>query len=128
MPSVSGPTVRGVSTTNTRKEWKLTELAEAAGVSPRTVRYYVQRGLLPAPPFKGPDTVYGEDQLVRLKAIRVLQARFLPLDAIQVELLRLGPDELKALAESKPTAVTSSTSAPAAPAHPEPVKAEAPPS
>ncbi|HYO72638.1 MAG TPA: helix-turn-helix domain-containing protein [Archangium sp.] len=115
-----------MSTTNTRKEWKLTELAEAAGVSPRTVRYYVQRGLLPAPPFKGPDTVYGEDHLVRLKAIRVLQARFLPLDAIQVELARLGPDELKALAGSEPTAVTSS--APAAPVHPEPVKAEAPPS
>ncbi|HEX5747188.1 MAG TPA: helix-turn-helix domain-containing protein [Archangium sp.] len=117
-----------MSTTNTRKEWKLTELAEAAGVSPRTVRYYVQRGLLPAPPFKGPDTVYGEEHLVRLKAIRALQARFLPLDAIQVELARLGPDELKALTESEPTAVTSSTSAPAAPALPEPVKAEAPPS
>ena len=57
------------------------ELADRAGVSRRTVRYYVQRGLLPAPPFKGPDTVYGEEHLVRLKAIRVLQARFLPLDA-----------------------------------------------
>lgn len=122
---MSGLTVSGVSTTNTRKEWKLTELAEAAGVSPRTVRYYVQRGLLPAPPFKGPDTVYGEDHLVRLKAIRVLQARFLPLDAIQVELARLGPDELKALAESKPTAPPS---APALPPLPGPVKAEAPPS
>ncbi|KFA92012.1 helix-turn-helix domain-containing protein [Archangium violaceum] len=114
-----------MSTTNTRKEWKLTELAEAAGVSPRTVRYYVQRGLLPAPPFKGPDTVYGEDHLVRLKAIRVLQARFLPLDAIQVELARLGPDELKALAESEPTAPPS---APASPPLPGPVKAEASPS
>ena len=92
-----------MSTTNTRKEWKLAELAAAAGVSPRTVRYYVQRGLLPAPPFKGPDTVYGEDHLVRLKAIRVLQARFLPLDAIQVELARLSPDELKALADSEPS-------------------------
>jgi DNA-binding transcriptional MerR regulator len=92
-----------VSTT-TRKEWKLTELAEEAGVSPRTVRYYVQRGLLPAPPFKGPDTVYGEEHLLRLKAIRVLQARFLPLDAIQVEPLRLSPDELKALGEASPIA------------------------
>src|SRR5687767_15979968 len=27
---------------------KLDELAERAGVAPRTVRYYVQRGLLPA--------------------------------------------------------------------------------
>ena len=114
-----------MSTTNTRKEWKLTELAEAAGVSPRTVRYYVQRGLLPAPPFKGPDTVYGEEHLVRLKAIRVLQARFLPLDAIQVELTRLGPDELKALADAEPTSLASEA-VPAAPSRPGPVKDEAP--
>lgn len=87
--------------TTPRDEWKLTELAAEAGVSPRTVRYYVQRGLLPAPPFKGPDTVYGEEHLVRLKAIRALQARFLPLDAIQVELARLSPEELKALAHAQ---------------------------
>jgi DNA-binding transcriptional MerR regulator len=90
-----------VSTTKTQTEWKLAELAAAAGVSQRTVRYYVQRGLLPAPPFRGPDTVYGEEHLLRLKAIRVLQARFLPLDAIQVELTRLSPDELRKLAESE---------------------------
>ena len=92
-----------MSTPKTQTEWKLAELAEAAGVSPRTVRYYVQRGLLPAPPFKGPDTVYGEEHLVRLKAIRVLQARFLPLDAIQVELQRLSMDELRKLAGSDVT-------------------------
>ncbi|NVJ16557.1 MerR family transcriptional regulator [Myxococcus sp. AM010] len=89
-----------MSTPKTQSEWKLTELAEAVGVSPRTVRYYVQRGLLPAPPFRGPDTVYGEAHLVRLKAIRVLQARFLPLDAIQAELQRLSLDELRQLADS----------------------------
>nr|WP_255653417.1 MerR family transcriptional regulator [Myxococcus sp. XM-1-1-1] len=100
---MSSPTVRVVNTRKTQSEWKLAELAEEAGVSPRTVRYYVQRGLLPAPPFKGPDTVYGEEHLIRLKAIRVLQARFLPLDAIQAELLRLTPDELRKLAESAPT-------------------------
>ncbi len=92
-----------MSTRKTQPEWKLAELAAAVGVSPRTVRYYVQRGLLPAPPFRGPDTVYGEEHLLRLKAIRVLQARFLPLDAIQVELARLSPDALRALAESDAT-------------------------
>jgi Ca-activated chloride channel family protein len=92
-----------MSTRTTQPEWKLAELAATVGVSPRTVRYYVQRGLLPAPPFRGPDTVYGEEHLLRLKAIRVLQARFLPLDAIQVELARLGPDALRALAESDAT-------------------------
>lgn len=92
-----------MSTPKTQTEWKLAELAEAAGVSPRTVRYYVQRGLIPAPPFKGPDTVYGEEHLLRLKAIRVLQARFLPLDAIQVELQRLSADELRSLASAEVT-------------------------
>jgi DNA-binding transcriptional MerR regulator len=116
-----------VSTT-TREEWKLTELAKEAGVSPRTVRYYVQRGLLPAPPFKGPDTVYGEEHLLRLKAIRALQAKFLPLDAIQVELARLGPEELKALAETPPPPLPAPVPAPApaAPPSPSPKKAEPP--
>ncbi|QSQ20536.1 MerR family transcriptional regulator [Pyxidicoccus parkwayensis] len=103
-----------MSTPKTQTEWKLAELAEAAGVSPRTVRYYVQRGLLPAPPFKGPDTVYGEEHLLRLKAIRVLQARFLPLDAIQVELQRLSTEELRKLAGSDPTPTPPTYDAPTA--------------
>jgi DNA-binding transcriptional MerR regulator len=111
-----------VSTTKTPREWKLTELAGAAGVSPRTVRYYVQRGLLPAPPFKGPDTVYGEDHLLRLKAIRALQAKFLPLDAIQVELARLGPEELKALADTDSAQIPSLAEAPAPVPLPSPEK------
>jgi DNA-binding transcriptional MerR regulator len=95
-----------VSAATNKTEWKLSELAEAVGVRPRTVRYYVQRGLLPAPPFKGPDTVYGEEHLLRLKAIRVLQARFLPLDAIQAELARRDLEALRTLvAEGEPPAV-----------------------
>src|SRR5256885_3270933 len=80
-----------------RAAWKLAELAEEAGVSPRTIRYYVQRGLLPAPPFKGPDTVYGPDHLLRLRAIRRLQQQHLPLEAIQAELLRRSPEQLREL-------------------------------
>ncbi|QSQ11245.1 MerR family transcriptional regulator [Myxococcus landrumensis] len=98
-----------------RTEWKLAELAEEAGVSPRTVRYYVQRGLLSAPNFRGPDTVYGEEHFIRLKAIRVLQARFLPLDAIQAELQRLSLDELRKLAESDPTPAPPLTPPPPSP-------------
>ena len=77
----------------------MAQLAGRAGLAPRTVRYYVQRGLLPAPVFRGADTTYNEDHLLRLKAIRRLQERFLPLDAIQVELQRLSPDGIRALAE-----------------------------
>ena len=115
-----------MSEAKTSPEWKLSELAAEVGVSPRTVRYYVQRGLLPAPPFKGPDTVYGEEHRRRLKAIRVLQARFLPLDAIQGELARLTPEALEALAEAEPTAPAApSPPAPQAPAAP--VSRAAPP-
>jgi Ca-activated chloride channel family protein len=49
----------------------------------------------------------------------VLQARFLPLDAIQVELARLSPDELKALSEAQ---VPTDILPPAPPAVPEPIK------
>ncbi|MET0404443.1 MAG: MerR family transcriptional regulator [Cystobacter sp.] len=115
-----------MSQAKTSPEWKLSELAGVAGVSPRTVRYYVQRGLLPAPPFKGPDTVYGEEHLWRLQAIRVLQARFLPLDAIQAELARLSPEALRSLAAAEPSAPPAETPAPAAPAAAPPSPSSAP--
>ncbi|MGZ3476532.1 MAG: MerR family transcriptional regulator [Polyangiales bacterium] len=79
---------------------KLDELATRAGVSPRTVRYYIQRGLLPAPDFKGPDTAYGEKHLLGLRVIRKLQDAYWPLDAIASALH--GKDEagLQKLLES----------------------------
>ena len=70
--------------------YKLDELAAAAGVPVRTVRYYVQRGLLPPPVFRGRDTSYDEGHLARLSLIKRLQdERFLPLDAIAAELVGL---------------------------------------
>ena len=78
---------------------KLTELAETCGVSPRTVRYYVQRGLLPAPVFRGRDTAYGEEHVVRLRAIKRLQEAYLPLDAIERELKQRPLSELREIAE-----------------------------
>ena len=78
--------------------YKLDELAAAAGVSPRTVRYYVQRGLLPAPAFRGRDTAYSGEHLLRLRAIKRLQESFLPLDAIQAELEKSSREELEGLA------------------------------
>jgi Ca-activated chloride channel family protein len=78
---------------------KLDELATLAGTSPRTVRYYVQRGLLPAPAFRGKDTAYTREHLARLRAIRRLQERFLPLDAIQAELAGRTLVEIEAIAD-----------------------------
>jgi DNA-binding transcriptional MerR regulator len=63
------------------------ELAERAGASVRTIRYYQSEGLLPAPERHGRDAVYGADHLERLGVISDLQDRGLRLSAI-ADLLR----------------------------------------
>jgi Ca-activated chloride channel family protein len=87
--------------------YKLDELAKAAGTSARTVRYYVQRGLLPPPVFKGKDSAYAEDHLVRLAAIKKLQGDYLPLDAIAAELEGRSIEEIEAIAKSSPRPLPS---------------------
>ena len=87
--------------------FKLDELAFAAEVAPRTVRYYVQRGLLPAPAFHGKDTRYDTEHLARLRAIKRLQQRHLPLDEIQARLAGASPAEIERIAsETHEDAVT----------------------
>lgn len=79
----------------------LTDLARRAGVSARTVRYYIQRGLLPAPIFRGPDTQYDTTHLVGLQAIRVLQDAYWPLDAIASALKGKSEPQLRDIAGGK---------------------------
>jgi hypothetical protein len=50
--------------------YTLTELADLAGVTPRTVRYYLAQGLLPSVGTAGPGAKYGDAQLARLRLIR----------------------------------------------------------
>ena len=78
---------------------KLEEVAKAAGVSPRTVRYYIQRGLLPQPSFRGPDTAYGNEHVVRLRAIRRLQDAYWPLDAIAGLFASKSEREIESIAD-----------------------------
>jgi DNA-binding transcriptional MerR regulator len=85
----------------TSSTYKLDELARAADVAARTVRYYVQRGLLPAPAFRGKDTAYGPEHLLRLRAVKRLQQAHLPLDAIQSRLADATPKELEEIASSE---------------------------
>ncbi len=80
---------------------KLDDLATRSGVSLRTIRYYVQRGLLPAPPFRGRDTTYTFDHLLRLRAIAHLQAQSRSLDEIQRLLDAASPEEMEKLARGE---------------------------
>lgn len=101
--------------------YKLEDLARRAGVSPRTVRYYVQRGLVPAPAFRGPDTAYGEEHLAALLAVKRLQEDFWPLDAIAGVLAGRSIDELHRIGEG-----TLQPRRPSAPNASEPEPAPAP--
>src|SRR5688572_17500257 len=75
----------------------LAELSDRAAVSQRTVRYYIQQGLLPSPETRGPGAHYGPEHLDRLRLIRSLQRQHLPLAEIRRRLEALGPEEIREL-------------------------------
>jgi DNA-binding transcriptional MerR regulator len=67
----------------TDQVYTISELASIAGVTPRTVRYYISLGLLPPPDQAGPGTRYSEGHLQRVRLIRRLQDAHLPLAEIR---------------------------------------------
>ena len=77
--------------------YDLQELSAEAGVTPRTVRYYIQQGLLPAPEPQGPSTRYGQGHLDRLRLIRDLQAEHQPLAVIRQRLEELPDEDVRRL-------------------------------
>ena len=79
--------------------WSLRELAALSGVAGRTIRLYLQRGVMPRPRFMGSATRYHFDQLMWLLAIRRLRtAERLTLSAIRARLQALTASELQAFA------------------------------
>ncbi len=87
--------------------YSLTELADLAGVTPRTVRYYLAQGLLPAVGQTGPGSKYDAGHLARLRVIRRLQAEHLPLAEIRRRLETLDDEEIRELVDAgEPTPPT----------------------
>jgi DNA-binding transcriptional MerR regulator len=64
-------------------ELSIGDLADAAGVSRRTVRFYVQQRLLPVPLGRGRGRHYDQSHLQRLRRINELQSAGHSLDAIR---------------------------------------------
>jgi DNA-binding transcriptional MerR regulator len=83
--------------TGSDTEYTLTVLAGAAGVTPRTVRYYISQGLLPTPVGQGPGAHYTSAHLDRLRLIRRLADEHLPLARIRQELAALDDLEVAGL-------------------------------
>ncbi|WP_197084438.1 MerR family transcriptional regulator [Saccharothrix sp. ST-888] len=59
----------------TPREYRVGELAEAAGITTRTLRFYRERKLLPPPRKEGRIAWYGEEHLARLRMIAELLER-----------------------------------------------------
>lgn len=72
------------------------ELSRRAGVTPRTIRYYVEQGLLP-PPGRGRPAEYTEEHLRRLALIRKLKRQYLPLEEIRDTMQKLGIEQVEEL-------------------------------
>ncbi len=88
------------------------ELAARVGVTPRAVRYYVQRGVLPPPEFHGRRTRYDRDHVARLFAIVAMQKERLDLNAIRRRLTTLSRVDLETYLP-RPPAPAEATVAPA---------------
>lgn len=69
--------------------------ADRAGISPRTVRYYIHQGLLPSPG-KGANARYDVTLVDRLRFIREHQEQHLPLSEIRKRLEDLDEEGIGA--------------------------------
>jgi DNA-binding transcriptional MerR regulator len=81
----------------------ISELTAESGVEPRTIRSYVEKGIIPGPDSLGRGARYPQDSLDRLKVLQLLRDanRSLTLDQIRVLLQSLGPSELRGLADGR---------------------------
>jgi DNA-binding transcriptional MerR regulator len=79
----------------------LNDLCRQGDVTPRTVRYYVQQGLLPSPGL-GAGARYDLGHLARLRLIRRLQREHLPLAEIRRRLEGLDDAGVQTLLEAPP--------------------------
>ena len=80
-------------------EFDLKTLCDDTGVSPRTVYFYIQQGLLPPADGAGRGARYSQVHRDRLRLIRQLQDQFLPLAEIRKQIEGLSQNELTQLAE-----------------------------
>ena len=96
---------------------RIGEFAAAAGVSARTVRYYIVEGLLPPPEGAGMGAMYGPAHLDRLRLILRLKDAYLPLREIRRQLTGLDDEQVRQRLQELETAATRvrSRGAPAPP-------------
>lgn len=76
-------------------EYKVSELAQKAGVTKRTIHYYISKGLLLPPNGNGVNSTYDETHLNRILLIKKLQSEFMPLNKIREHILENPTDRVQ---------------------------------
>ena len=85
-------------------ELNIKDICVRTGVTPRTVHFYVQQGLLPPPDGAGRGARYTEAHLARLQLIKRLQKEHLPLNEIRRQLAALSEHQVaQALGGGRPS-------------------------
>lgn len=80
------------------KTYSLKELEKLSGVAGRTIRYYIEKELLPPPVGSRNTSVYTGEHLLRLVFIQLLKSDFLPLLEIKALLAAKSHEELEDIA------------------------------
>lgn len=76
-------------------EYKISELADKAGVTKRTIHYYISKGLLLPPEGSGVNSLYNDEHLERILLIKKLQAEYMPLNKIREYILENPKKKVK---------------------------------
>ena len=68
-------------------DYKVSELADKAGVTKRTIHYYISKGLLLPPEGSVVNSLYNDEHLQRILLIKKLQSEYMPLNKIREYIL-----------------------------------------
>jgi DNA-binding transcriptional MerR regulator len=92
----------------TNPTYAIGDLAELGGITRRTVRYYVQEGLIPPPLGRGRGRHYTESHLERLLEVKALQEKGLSLEAIRTHFQARSEPPVQYLAVDNAPAASAS--------------------
>lgn len=76
-------------------KYKVSELAEKAGVTKRTIHYYISKGLLLPPEGTGINSLYNDEHIERILLIKKLQAEYMPLNKIREYILENPKEKVR---------------------------------
>ena len=83
---------------NASREYSLADLAKASDTSPRTLRFYIARGLLSGPAKSGRQAYYTAEHLGTVVRIKAQQQRGMTLAEIELKSQARGEKEIEAQA------------------------------